>query len=116
MDGRKLKVVGEDAAARYLERRGYRVLHRNWRIRMGELDLVAMKDRTLVFVEVKARASTRFAEPESSVGRRKQQRLRRLGEAYLIFERPDFEYCRFDVVSVVADMREPRLRHIENAF
>jgi putative endonuclease len=114
MGNQVLKGIGEDAAVRYLTRQGFRILHRNWRIRMGEIDVVAMEGTTLVFVEVKARADSRFADPALSVGASKQRRLRRLAEAYLVIERPRFEGCRFDVVSVVGP--PPLVRHLRSAF
>lgn len=111
----ELKVLGEDAAARLLEKQGMTVLARNWRSRFGELDLVAMDGSTLVFVEVKCRSTDRLYDPALAVDYRKQQRIRRLAGAYLAVENPDYEDCRFDVVSVVA--REPvRATHLADAF
>ncbi len=94
---------GERAAARELERLGYRLLHRNWRCRLGELDIVADDGGTLVFVEVKTRGSAVHGSPAERVDYRKRARLERLARAFLSFaprelrERP----CRFDVVSVL---------------
>lgn len=116
MSNRGLQQIGEDAAVRFLERRGMRILVRNWRIKLGEIDIVAADGATLVFVEVKARGDGNSPDPELAVGHAKQKRLRRLAEAYLAFERPEVTTCRFDVVAVVANMPEPVLRHIPNAF
>jgi putative endonuclease len=91
------------------------IVRRNWRIKAGEIDLVVRDGRTLVFVEVKARTSREVAEPFEAVNYRKQVRLRRLAEAYIAFEKPDFDSCRFDVVSVFAG-RPPSLLHIPDAF
>jgi putative endonuclease len=116
MNNRALQQAGEQAAARHLERRGFRILARNWRIRMGELDLVAEEGSVLVFVEVKTRRSAGFVDPAAGVDFRKRCRLRRLAEAYLAIERPAAGPCRFDVVSVVLDRRHPTVQHISNAF
>lgn len=119
MDRQELKRLGEEVAARHLERRGLRVLARNWRIRLGELDLVAQDGPVLVFVEVKARRSDAFVDPSAGVDIRKRHRLRRLAEAYLALERPDPSPCRFDVVSVVLEQgrdRTPAVRHMVDAF
>jgi putative endonuclease len=97
----QIKQTGEGAAARLLERLGMRILDRNWRCRFGELDLVAMDGSTLVFVEVKARSHDHFVDPALGVDQRKRARIRRLAEAYLALKRPNFQSCRFDVVSVV---------------
>jgi len=116
MDNQKLKNLGEDAAAAFVESRGMRLIARNWRTRFGELDLVAMDGDTLVFVEVKARMTDRFMDPSYGVDYRKQVRLRRLAEAFLAVRPPPFVNCRFDVVAVVAGRRPIRVTHIPDAF
>jgi putative endonuclease len=116
MGNRELQQAGERAAARHLERRGFRILARNWRIRLGELDLVAQDGPVLVFVEVKTRRSRAFVDPSAGVDHTKQARLRRVAEAYLALVRPGPVPCRFDVVSVVLDARRPTLEHIVDAF
>jgi putative endonuclease len=116
MNRRELQQAGERVAARHLEGRGLRILARNWRIRMGELDLVAEEGPVLVFVEVKTRRSGGLVDPAAAVDFRKRCRLRRLAEAYLSLERPAAGPCRFDVVSVVMDRRHPTVHHISNAF
>jgi putative endonuclease len=109
---------GEDAAARYLAGLGYRILERGRRLRAGELDLVALDGRTVVFVEVKTRQGADHGSPADAVDRRKQTRLTRAALAYLkrhrLLDRPS----RFDVVSIVwpAEVVEPDMRHIRGAF
>jgi putative endonuclease len=116
MDRQELQQAGEQAAARHLEDRGLDILARNWRIRLGELDLVARDGPVLVFVEVKTRRSDSFVDPAAGVDFRKQCRLRLLAEAYLALERLPPGPCRFDVVSVVLERRDPVVRHIVDAF
>lgn len=116
MDKPEVQRQGEAAAAAYYERRGLRVLARNWRLRMGEIDLVVMDGDTLVFAEVKTRSSRDLAEPELSVGYSKQRRLKRLADAYIDFERPSFAGCRFDVIAVILNGSHLTLRHIPDAF
>lgn len=111
-----MKRVGEDAAASYLERMGMQVLARNWRLKMGEIDIVAYDGEILVFVEVKARARSDFIDPSLVVTYPKQKRLKRLAEAFITFEEPQFSGFRFDVVSVVTDREAPVVRHIPDAF
>ncbi len=108
-------MLGEDSAAGLLERKGMCVLKRNWRCRFGELDLVAMEGSTLVFVEVKCRTRDSLYDPALAVDQRKQLRLRRLAEAFIAMERPQFRGCRFDVVSVVAS-KPVRMTHLADAF
>jgi putative endonuclease len=111
----QIKQLGEETAARLLERLGMRIIDRNWRCRFGELDLVALDGSTLVFVEVKARSHDSFVDPALGVDHRKRLRIRRLAGAYLAFRLPDKESCRFDVVSVV--LGPPlKVRHIIDAF
>jgi putative endonuclease len=94
---------------------GMRVLARNWRSRFGELDLVALDGTTLVFVEVKCRARDDLYDPALAVDHRKRARLRRLAGAFMAMEKPHFDGCRFDVVSVVAST-PPKLEHLVDAF
>ncbi|MCX6998424.1 MAG: YraN family protein [Kiritimatiellaeota bacterium] len=109
---------GEEQAERFLRQQGYRILGRRVRIGRDELDLVARFEATLVFVEVKTRASEDFGRPLSAVQRAKRHSLSRAAIRYLkkLPTRPAF--FRFDVVEVVgvAEWGEPRIRHVENAF
>lgn len=115
MSREDLQITGEDAAAQFLAKRGLEVVVRNWRLKMGEIDIVAKEGSILVFVEVKTRRTADFVDPSVAVDFRKQQKLRRLAEAYIAIERPEFERCRFDVVAVVHD-GQSRLRYIPDAF
>lgn len=116
MSNQTMQMAGEDATAAHLSSLGYKILVRNWRLRIGELDLVAMQGTTLVFVEVKARVARSLAPPYEAVGWAKQQRLRRLAEAFVFLEHPEFEVCRFDVVSVVVAHEGIALEHLQDAF
>ncbi len=98
---RRLGRLGEDAAAAELERRGYRLVTRNYHCRGGEADLVADDGETLVFVEVKARGSLAHGLPRDAVGWTKQQRLGRAAEHYCHRHEIDDRPLRFDVVEVV---------------
>ena len=91
--------VGEDAAARALEGAGYRILERNVRTPMGEIDLLALQGDCLCFVEVKARSSGAFGHPAEAVTAAKQAHLRKAAAAILQRRRWNGP-CRFDVVAV----------------
>jgi putative endonuclease len=109
--------LGEQAAAASLESLGYQVLHRNYRCRGGELDIICETNGILVFVEVKTRTSAQFGLPEESVTIAKRRRLRRLALEYLQREGRRARALRFDVISVaMADGRVGELRHLVNAF
>src|SRR5262245_20604283 len=112
---------GEELAARFLERRGFAILARNLRSRLGEIDLIARDGRTLVFVEVKARRGSGGDPPQAAVDGRKQARLARVAVDYLARERAGGEACRFDVVAVTFDAGDPaggvaRIEHFPGAF
>lgn len=109
---------GEAAAARYLKRLGYTIVARGSHIRRGEIDLIAVDGRTIVFVEVKTRVSHDAGHPAEAVDREKQRRLTRLAMVYLkrhhLLENP----ARFDVVAITwpANQRRPTIEHFKNAF
>jgi len=109
---------GEEQAAKYLQKRGMKLLSAGYRTRFGELDLVMEDRKTVVFVEVKLRRSDAFAPAMEHVDRHKQQRLRTTAELWLSQHDPEVS-CRFDVVEVYAPEGEKgpvTIRHIENAF
>ena len=109
--------LGEQAACSALEAKGYRVLHRNYRVRGGELDVVCERDGTLVFCEVKTRTSAVFGIGEEAVTFAKQRRLRRLALEYMQREGVRARGMRFDVIAVdVSDGVVSELRHLESAF
>lgn len=108
---------GEALAAAYYRRAGFSVLARNYRTRMGEIDVIARKGALLVFCEVKTRRSDAFALPCEAVTPAKQQRLVRAAQLYLSHLQGQEVYARFDVVEVLlAPTGAPRLHCIENAF
>ena len=112
---------GEQLAAEHLERLGYELVERNFRTRWGELDIVARRDGTLVFCEVKARrASGRAGGPFDAVGPPKRAQVRRMAAAWLAarHDRGYAEVLRFDAIGVRFD-EEDRLidlEHLEGAF
>ena len=113
-----LGLLGERTAARYLKRRGHTIVATRARDRLGEIDLVTVAGRTIVFVEVKTRRSLQAGDPADAVDERKQRRLTRVALAFL--RRHDLldSAVRFDVVSVLWPKSAPRptIRHLEHAF
>jgi putative endonuclease len=102
---RRTGADGEVAVAAWYVERGYEILDRNWRIRDGELDIVARRGSTIVFCEVKTRRSDRFGLPVEAVTARKQQRLRLLATRWLDTHDQRRSEIRFDVASVTPDER-----------
>lgn len=121
---RPLGQLGEEVAARFLESRGFEILERNLRSRLGEIDLIARDGPTLVFVEVKARRGQPSEPPQVAVDARKRSRLARLALDYLAREWLRELSCRFDVVAVTfgsgdsgaATGGAPRVEHFPGAF
>jgi putative endonuclease len=109
---------GEAAAARYLRRRGYKILARGDHLRRGELDLVALDRKTIVFVEVKTRQSAAMGHPEEAVDIFKQRKLTRLAETFLKRYKLQGRPARFDVIAIIwpAEKWFPAIEHFKNAF
>jgi putative endonuclease len=111
LDRLTLGKTGEDVACRELRRRGYEVLARRYRTRVGEIDIVAREGPTIVFIEVKTRTSATCGPPGEAVGPRKQRKIWLMASHFLLrrgwFDRP----CRFDVVAIT--MRNGRVQRIE---
>lgn len=106
---------GEKVALRYLERKGYSLLQKNWRMSNLEVDLILDNGNEIVFVEVKTRSSSKYGRPEESIDSEKQMFLMNAADVYmrnLNVELP----ARFDVVSIVISEREVQIEHFEDAF
>ena len=116
---RKTGARYELLAAVHLEKCGYHIIEKNYRCRIGEIDLVACDGAYLVFVEVKYRADASKGNPLEAVGPAKQERVRRTAAWYLMVKDLDCP-ARFDVAEVYAEGPHPqkasRIEYIENAF
>lgn len=103
----------EQQAAQYLEKKAYRILERNFYTRSGEIDIIARDGRYLVFLEVKYRKDKREGHPLEAVDRRKQARIRRVAQFFLLRHGYGTDTpCRFDVIGILGG----ELIHVENAF
>jgi len=109
---------GEDEAVKELERRGYRIVARNYRCRLGEIDIIGQKNGQLVFIEVKARTSLAFGLPQENVNYRKQVKIRRVAQMYLAETHQFHRDISFCVVAVQMDREGKTLKIevIEEAF
>lgn len=103
---------GEILAEKFLKKQKYKILDKNYRALVGEIDIVAQEKDTIVFVEVKRRETLSFGRPSDAVGREKQYKIRRSGEEYLIRNKLTSCPVRFDVVEIVGE----NINHIKNAF
>jgi len=108
--------LGEELAAEILKGAGYRIVERNYRCRSGEVDIIAVDGKTVVFVEVKCRTSEEYGSPQLAVDRRKQRQISRAATTYLRANRLLSCSARFDVVAIVVQGKDHDIEHIKNAF
>ena len=107
---------GETQAAGLLKKKGYKILEQNYRTRLGEIDIIARDKKTLVFIEVKARASSGYGHPKLAVTPAKQRKISMAALCYLKETDQTRAKARFDVVAVLASGPKPRIEIIKNAF
>lgn len=104
--------IGENKAVKYLTDKGYEILETNYKNKLGEIDIIAKDDTRIVFVEVKARATTKYGYPREAVNEYKQRKIRMVAESYLKSKRLLNSYIRFDVIEILAG----NITHLIAAF
>ena len=121
---RKTGILGEDLAEKYLQEKGYVIVRKNFRTRLGEIDIIAISPdkKFLCFVEVKTRKQILFGEPIEAVDEKKARKIFSVAEEFLSSHHriQDLEVknldIRFDVISVEITHDDIKIEHIENAF
>jgi len=106
---------GENLAANYLQKKGYKIHERNFVFERAEIDIIAEKENTLIIVEVKTRASELFETATELVSSRQIKQIIAATEGYIHLRVIDLE-TRFDVIAVILDERPPKIEHIKEAF
>lgn len=107
----------EQCAAEYLQQQGLRCLHRNYRCRRGEIDLVMYDSTALIFVEVRHRGSKHYGGALASITYQKQHRLIKAAQEYMLRERVHHQQvCRFDIITIDGNLSRPQIDWIRNAF
>ena len=107
---------GESLAKAFLEEAGYEIIDENWTHGKAEIDLIAYKDKVIIFAEVKTRTGNGFGEPEDFVDARKQRLLAEAADEYIYLMGHQGE-VRFDIIAILFDKKENyKLNHIEDAF
>ena len=106
---------GEQMAEEYFRSRGYTILHRNWRFRRYEIDLIAKKEETLHFIEVKIRSSKKHGLPEESVTDRKLRFLMKAADAFLDMN-PKYKQIQFDILAISLCDNESEYFLIEDVY
>ncbi len=107
---------GESIAVNCLKKQGYRIIELNYRTKLGEIDIIAKQGETLVFIEVKARKSSRFGRPELAVTPKKQRKISMVALYYLKSTKQSNAKARFDVVAINSTDDGPNIKIIKNAF
>ena len=112
----KIGEKGETIAERHLKKKGYKILERNYRTKLGEIDIIAKDKKTIVFVEVKTRRSWQFGNPKGAVTPAKQRKISMVALQYLKTNDRRNSRARFDVVAITATRDKPQIEIIKNAF
>jgi putative endonuclease len=99
-----------------LKKAGYKILETNYRTQLGEIDIIAKEDDTIVFVEVKSRRSVQFGNPKQAITVQKQKKISMVALCYLKATGQSAARARFDVVTVISNQDKPQVEIIKNAF
>ena len=112
----KLGRLGEDIAKKFLEEKGYKIIGRNYKNKYGEIDLIALKENTLTFVEVKTRLSEQFGLPENAINNNKIKKLKNNAAAYMAFKEKEIKSYTIDAVCIVLneDYSLKKINHYKN--
>ena len=103
---------GEKLALEYLKNNKYKILKTNYKTSIGEIDIIAKLENTIVFVEVKTRVSDKFGLPREAVNYHKQYKIRQVASQYIKFNKLFDSLCRCDVIEILAG----KITHIQNCF
>ena len=114
-DKKEIGNEGEALARDHLLQQGYTILDMNWRFGHLEVDIIALKDNQLVFVEVKTRSSSAVLEPQMAVNRQKQRNIIRAANSYILRNRYALE-ARFDIITVVKNEKGTVVEHLPDAY
>lgn len=105
-------ISGESEACQYLKGKKYIIEKVNYTTGIGEIDIIAKQGKTIVFIEVKKRETLSYGRPSEAVNQRKQDKIRKVAQLYLIKNKLSSSSLRFDVIEIIGD----NINHIENAF
>lgn len=111
----ELGAWGEELATHYLEQKGYTIIERNWKSGHRDIDIIALHQNTIVFVEVKTRRNNVFGEPEDAINYQKLSNLRAAINHYVKFKHI-YQEIRFDIISIIGtpNQSEPKVTHFED--
>jgi putative endonuclease len=107
--------LGEEIAQDFLIKKGYQILEKNYRYKRSEIDLIALYNGTVIFIEVKLRKNENFGFPEEFVSKRKEELVKEAAENY-VFEKNWLKNIRFDIISIIKTTFKEEIIHLEDAF
>lgn len=116
MNKRRFGIIGEKIAQDYLRNKGYKILETNFYTKRGEIDIIAQKDKCIIFVEVKTRTNLKFGTPAMAVNSTKKKHIKNTAKIFLYLNRLSKYDIRFDVVEVFIDDGKCKINHIEGAM
>lgn len=105
--------MGENVATEYLIKNGYKIIERNFYCKTGEIDIIALKDKYLVFIEVKTRTNTNYGTPSEAVTKKKLLKLYRTARFYVYTRNLKNQYIRFDAIEVYINNVGYKINHIK---
>lgn len=108
--------MGEDIAVDYLKKSGYIILDRNFKCKIGEIDIIGKDNNYIVFIEVKTRYGNKYGIPSESVTYLKQRKIYKTAEVYILKNKLHKSNFRFDVIGITLNNDIPSIRLIKNAF
>ncbi|MCS6822550.1 MAG: YraN family protein [Microscillaceae bacterium] len=106
---------GERLATLFLQNNGYQILAKNFQYQRAEIDLIALKNELLIFIEVRLRTSTNFGFPEQTISPKKIQAIRKAAEQYIIATNWHKD-IRFDVIAIHYENQQPIITHLQDVF
>lgn len=111
----ELGIRGEELATKFLKKKGYSILERNYKFNGWEVDIIARTEKEIVFVEVKTRSDDHFMRPEEAVDYNRRCRLTSAASAYINYHKINLR-VRFDIIAIVWNDSRCDIKHLENAF
>lgn len=114
-NNRKKGIIGEEIAAKYLLSKGYKIIDKNYRTNIGEIDIIALENDVLAFIEVKTRTSVNYGYPYEAVNWKKQDKIIKTSLIYIKHKNMRNYQIRYDIIEVYL-INEGKINHIENAF
>ncbi len=105
--------IGEDLAVKYLEQKGYKILERNFECKQGEIDIIAIQEQEIVFIEVKTRTNPKYGAPADAVNKIKQKHLIKSVQYYIYNRHLEEEYIRIDIIEIYIQKNKYKVNHIK---